>query len=164
MDENPEKRARLEKPKGFSLGHPPDPDKHFYIDSEDDVRSILNEITVGNFYLIRGPPASGKSTVAEAIRRHAPYSKRGSSGNLSFVLLSGTPMQDMDDKDQIRAKFLEQLNDETNLGGALPVDSTFKQMNKFLNAHMATHQRYAKPSPPPIPNPEFLLALTHVQA
>ena len=98
------------------------------------MHSILNEITVGNFYLIRGPPASGKSTVAEAIRRHAPYSKRGPSDNRSFVLISGTPMQDID-KDQIRAEFLEQLNDEANLDGALPGNSTFKQMIKFLNAH-----------------------------
>ena len=135
MDANPEKRARFAEPKGFSLGHPPDPDKHFYIDSEDDVRSILEQITVGNSYLIRGPPASGKSTLAQAIRRYAPFSKQHSSDNQSFVLVMGTRMQDMNQKGEILAEFIEQLNDELNLDGALAAGITITNALKFLWQH-----------------------------
>ena len=133
MDKNPEKRARLEERKGFSLGNPPDPDKHFYIDNEDDVRSVLYNISKGNFYLIRGPPAAGKSTLAQAIRRHAPYSKRGPLGKRSFVLVSGNDMKAMHNNSELCQEFVDQLNDEANLNGALPKCINFRKALKFLH-------------------------------
>ena len=92
-----EKRAisDIRKTKGFAIGKPPDPKKHFYIPNAADVDFIVNEmIQNGNKYLIRGPPACGKTTLAEALCRHHPYcTKRGDDCEQSFVLIHGNELK-----------------------------------------------------------------------
>ena len=75
----------------FSMGQPPDPNKHFYIACEDDVNKIHEATNDHDLVLIRGPPASGKSTIADAMRRKYPFNLNncGEENQRSYVLLPG---------------------------------------------------------------------------
>ena len=59
--------------KHFALGTPPNPDKNFYISIDNQVDTLLAQTHDHDLVLIRGPPACGKSTVAEAIIRRFSY-------------------------------------------------------------------------------------------
>ena len=136
-DENPEKRTRVEKPlslvKTFALENPPVPTKNFYIDIAADVDAIISKIKLTNTYLIRGPPAAGKTTVARAIRDHAPFSKRGSCGDISYVLIHGHRLvKGLEDDSSIASRLISLLNHDANLGGALSNNMTISDVLDWL--------------------------------
>ena len=96
---SPQQEKRNRKTKCFALGHPPDPKQHFYIPSAADVEYIVKNMTkTSNQYLVRGPPACGKTTLAEALCRRYPYTKRGDDCSddcePSFVLIHGENLKE----------------------------------------------------------------------
>ena len=105
--------------KTFSLGSPPNPNEHFYIDTVTDVDDLIGSTENQDLILIRGPPASGKSTLAEAVRRRFPYSKGGDNNKRSFVLVPGQHLN-YEDADSMGREIIRILNSEDNLDGDLP--------------------------------------------
>ena len=128
---SPQQEKRNRKTKCFALGHPPDPKNHFYIPSAADVEYIVKNMTkTSNQYLVRGPPACGKTTLAEALCRRYPYTKRGDDCSddcePSFVLIHGENLEDA--KEPIT--FIEELKTATH--GDLDADK-FKPAFNWLN-------------------------------
>ncbi len=111
-----EKRAISDnrKTKCFALGHPPDPDKDFYIPNAADVEYIATKIIQnGNKYLVRGPPACGKTTLALALCRRYPYTNRDDVP--SFVLIRGEDLKAPNNEEEaVKCKFVAQLKTATN--------------------------------------------------
>ena len=105
--------------KTFALGQPADPNNNFYIPTTSQVDELIRETQKGDKVLVRGPPSSGKSTVAQAMRRQYPYCKRVDSDR-SFVYIPGQHLLDCEDAESVKKMIIEILNRPGNLGGDLP--------------------------------------------
>ena len=135
-----EKRNRKQKRKCFALGGPPDPETHFYITNAADVEYIVkNMINTSNTYLVRGPPACGKTTLAEALRRRYPYTKRGDHCSddcePSFVLIHAKAFIYAKEIRVFTRKFINELKTATNCdldAGDFDADG-FKPAFQWLN-------------------------------
>ena len=73
---------------------------------------------MGNKYLVRGPPACGKTTLAQALCRRHSYTKRGDDDNPSFVLIRGENLKAPDgvdnEEETIKGLFIKELKMATN--------------------------------------------------
>ena len=73
---------------------------------------------MGNKYLVRGPPACGKTTLAQALCRQYSYTKRGDDDNPSFVLIRGENLKAPDgvdnEEEAIKGLFIKELKMATN--------------------------------------------------
>lgn len=106
--------------KAFCLSQPPDPQSHFYISTDSDIAELISHLNPQDLVLVRGPPSTGKSTIAEAICRRHPYDKK--SKERSFVFLGAQALEEVlmtKDSNKITTKIISILNDKSNLDDAL---------------------------------------------
>jgi hypothetical protein len=114
--------------KTFALGRTPKPNKDFYISTVKDVERVHQEATDGSTILVRGPPATGKSTLAEALRDTHPCTKESmQQKKRSYVYIAaqhlGTSVSGAN-ATVVNDKLKELLNEESNLNGELPSSDT----------------------------------------
>jgi hypothetical protein len=80
--------------KTICLAQPPNPETNFYISTDTDVEDLLKHINKKDLALVRGPPATGKTTLAQAICRLHPYDTKDES-KMSCLFLSAQDLEDV---------------------------------------------------------------------
>ena len=109
----------------FKLESCPDPDEDFFINCASEVNLFHEKLANGSKLLVRGPPASGKSTLARAMRRAYPFNC--TCGRRSYVYLSAVDLQESAQNiTEMTSAVAKILNSSKNLAGALPLEESFQ--------------------------------------
>ena len=109
------------EPKTFALGNWADPEKNFYIPTAAYVEELHTETETQNLVFVRGPPASGKSTLAHAIHTRYDYLKRRDRTQRSYIFLACQSLLfKLKDDAAMEKIIMKEFNAEHNLSGHFP--------------------------------------------
>ena len=110
-----------DEPKIFALGNWANPETDFYIPTAVHVEELHRATEPRDLVLVRGPPASGKTTLAHAIRKRYNYSSRRDRNQRSYIFLAGQSLlSECKDGVDMEEQIMVEFNAKQNLSGHLP--------------------------------------------
>ena len=112
--------------KTFEVSQPPNPERQFFLPLDRAAKTIMG--AEGQLTLYRGPPAVGKTTLAEEILRQAPAIRDGTLNSGGYLYISGKDVWDAPDSEQ---SVLDQLDAKRNLNGARSTDHRRRGLRHF---------------------------------
>ena len=114
-------------------------DRFLYSDCSPHVEKLNRETKTSELVLVRGPPSSGKTTLAHAIHRQHNFLSRKDRTERSYIFLPcQTLFSKCKDADEMEKKLMTEMNAKHNLSGHLPnFDYLAEAMSWLIHENIA---------------------------